>query len=178
MKTSSIKILIAAAAAVAVTLTGCVSQLDADGRLKHKEFQVEISGLDWLDIAYHPAGDDTALTRYPVRISVAGTGAVECKTGRSPQIWKTFSTKSDDPYWNEIFTARENLDNEDIRAVFQRFINEGVIPDKPPRDTPKMPHITVVGKISNNKVRLITDNIHLVSLVEEILENFPVLLAR
>ncbi|MCL1910172.1 MAG: hypothetical protein FWG05_04470 [Kiritimatiellaeota bacterium] len=178
MKTSSLINIFAAALTAALFGAGCASPLDADGRLKHKEFQVEESGLDWLDIAYHPAEDDTALTRYPVRISVAGTGAVECKTGRSPQIWKTFSTKSNDPYWNEIFSAREHLAPDEVRDVFQRFIDEGALPDKPPRDIPKFPHVTIVGNISNNKIRLITDNTHLVSLVEEILENFPTLLSR
>ena len=175
---TSLNTFAALATAIALCLagSGCIAT-GKDGRFRHEQFPVGISDLDWLTILYEPAGGADALTRHHVRISVAGTGEVECRTGRSPRVTNSFSLQTDHPHWNEIISDRTYLPKNEIAAVFQRFVDEGVIAHFPPKSPPATrPAVFIKGNISAYKISLLTDNPHLVSLVEEILANFPPIL--
>jgi len=167
----------AAAAAFCFAAAGCVSSVGRDGRLKHENFRVSVSGLDWLVVDYHPSTNATrALTRFPVRVEIRGTGEIVCETGRSPRIWNAFSSETDNPYWNEIVSDRTHLGTGDIYNVLQRFVDEGVVATRPPRKPPsQLPAVIVRGNISGKKIALLTDNRHIVGLVEEIIANFPLI---
>ena len=66
-------------------LGGCASPVQQDGRLRHRQFEVNISALDWLEIGYFPRPDDPRIPS-PCRLSFFGTGEIQFKTGRSPQV--------------------------------------------------------------------------------------------
>ena len=101
-------------------------------------------------------------------------------TGRSPRVLKSSSIDVGHPHWNELISAREHLGESDIRDVFQRFVDEGALALNPPVKSPKRtPFIVITGNISNKKIRPFpTDNTHLVSLVEEVIANFPAIMRK
>jgi len=171
------KIVFAVAAAFCYCAGGCVSPVGKDGRLRHENFVVVVSNLDWLEIEYLPSADPVAaLTRFPVRVSVAGTGEVSCETGRSPRIWNSRSLDVENPYWNEIISDSVHLDKTEIFNVLQRFVDEGAVVTRQPKKPPsQLPAVIVRGNISGKKIRLYTDNIHIVGLVGEIIGNFPLI---
>lgn len=169
------KIALGRAVALLVSLSlaagsaGCVSTVDREGRLRAPRHEVDLSALDWLDIAYHPAQMEGGAAQ-PVRLTVSGVGEIECKYGRSPQIWSSFSSATDDPYWNEIFVSRVHLPRETMQSLLQRFINEGILSTHSDRAAPEGAYIRATGKISNKKVRIQTSNVHLAGLVEDLLK--------
>jgi hypothetical protein len=159
---------------VLLAASGCVSSTDEQGRLRHKQFEVEPSGLDWIEIAYYPAQNDP-LVKFPCRLSLFGAGEVEFKTGRSPRLWSSFSDKVNDPYWNDLYSDRMHLPKEEMQSVFQAFVDEGIAPrDEFTRKTEavKRPYVNISAQIGREKIRLATDNKYLVDLVEEAMENF------
>jgi hypothetical protein len=148
---------------------GCVSPVDKDGRLRAPRHTVDLSALDWLDIAYQPAQTNGFVSQ-PIRLTISGVGELECKYGRSPQIWNAFSSATDDPYWNEIFVSSVHLPRDTMQSLLQRFVNEGVLSTHSDREAPEGAHIRVTGKISNKKIRLQTSNARLAGLVEDLLK--------
>ncbi len=166
---------LSALAALSTILTsGCLSPLDSSGRLTHKEVTVELSSLDWIEIAYFPASEDP-LVKGPCRLSLFGVGEVMFKTGRSPQLWDSFSDKVSDPYWNELFSDRMHLARDEMQTVFQAFVDEGLIPKysftRKVEDL-KPPYVNISAQVGRDKIRMATDNPHLVQLVEDSLYNF------
>ncbi len=167
-----------ATVAITVLLTffgsGCLSPLDKTGRLHHKTVEVELSSLDWIEVAYFPIAENPTI-KGPCRLSLLGVGEVVVKTGRSPQLWDSFSTKVTDPYWNELFTDRMHLPTDEMQRVFQAFVDEGLIPTGTfTRRTEKLkpPYVNISAQVGMEKIRMATDNPFLVGLVEESLENF------
>lgn len=159
---------------VLLAASGCVSPTDEQGRLRHKQFEVEPSGLDWIEIAYYPAKNDPKV-KFPCRLSIFGAGEVEFKTGRSPRLWSSFSDKVDDPYWNDLYSDRMHLPKDEMLSVFQAFVDEGIVPkDLFTRKTEavKPPYVNISAQIGREEVRMATDNKFLVGLVEEAIENF------
>ena len=150
------------------------SPVDGDGRIIHKQFEVEVSGLDWIEIVYFPASDDSEI-RNICRLSIYGTGEILFRTGRSPRLADAFSDAVNDPYWNDYYSDRIHLDHEEIQEVYQFFVDEGIVPKNQMRVNKQpytKPYITVAAQIGNEKVRLLTGNKHLVQLTEEAMENF------
>lgn len=168
---------------VSTLTSGCLSPVQRDGRLKHQQFKVQASSLDWLEIGYfpHPKSPDILA---PCRLSLFGTGEIQFKTGRSPQVWSAFSHEVQHPFWNEVFSDRLHLPSHEIQAVFQEFVDEGVVPPrtalahKTTRQKVTPPYIQVAGTIGRHKIRLATDNAFLVELVEAALANFESTILR
>ena len=159
---------------LALFMSGCLSPLDKTGRLRHKAVEVELSSLDWIEVAYFPVAENPVI-KGPCRLSLFGVGEVIVKTGRSPQLWDSFSTKVTDPYWNELFTDRMHLPPDEMQTVFQAFVDEGLIPARTfTRRTKnlKPPYVNISAQVGMEKIRTATDNPFLVGLVEESLENF------
>ncbi len=153
---------------------GCLSPLDKTGRLHHKTVEVELSSLDWIEVAYFPIEENPTI-KGPCRLSLLGVGEVIVKTGRSPQLWDSFSTKVGDPYWNELFTDRMHLPQDEMQTVFQAFVDEGLIPARlftRRTENLKPPYVNISAQVGMEKIRIATDNPYLVQLVEESLENF------
>ncbi len=165
---------------VAAAGSGCLSPVDDAGRLRHRRIEVSLSGLDWMEISYYPADDNPRIPE-ACRLSLFGAGEVIFKTGRSPQIWDSFSEDVAHPDWNEVYTDRMHLSREEMREVFQAFVDEGLVPSSWPirRAEPiDKPYVRIVAQIGMEKVRRITDNRNLVDLVEAALENFSPTLER
>ena len=174
MKTTAA--IFALALSTALIFSGCASKppVDGDGRIIHKQFEVEVSGLDWIEIVYFPASDDPEI-RNICRLSIYGTGEIQFRTGRSPRLADAFSDAVNDPYWNDYYSDRIHLDREGIQQVYQFFVDEGIVPKNQTRVNKQpytKPYITVAAQIGNEKVRLLTGNKHLVQLTEEAMENF------
>ena len=153
--------------------SGCAS-VDSEGRLRHKQFEVKGSGLDWLEIAYQPAPGDDRFP-YPVRLSLVGSGKVEMKSGPSPQVEDSFSVDYGNPHWHDIVRETLTFPPEEMKEVFQTFVDEGLVatPSPPRRENLRRPFVEYAGTINTEKFRYLTDNRRLVSLVEAALsENF------
>ena len=160
-------------AAGALAAAGC-SSVDADGRLRHKQFEVRGSGLDWLEIAYEPADGDP---RFPhsVRLSLVGSGKVEMKCGPSPQVTDPFSQDHGNPHWNDLVKETVVFTPDEMREAFQTFVDEGLVATSPAPDPSRLerPFVEYAGTVNTEKFRYRTDNARIVSLVEIVLgENF------
>lgn len=159
---------------VAISITGCFSPEDATGRLRHRSMQVELSGLDWIEAFYYPTDNDP-LIKDPCRLSIFGSGEMIFKTGRSPQIWDSFSTQVDDPNWNDIYSDRLHLSQEEMESIFQEFVDKGLVPQNVYTRSAgeiKKPNVRFIAQIGREKVRRVTDNVYLVKLVEAVMEEF------
>ena len=165
-------------ALLVLLFSGCASPVQEDGRLRHKQFAVELSSLDWIEIAYFPRRSDP-LVKDPCRLSLFGSGEVEFQTGRSPQLWSSFSDKVDDPYWNDLFKDRMHLSHDEMQSVYQAFVDEGIVPRGSftiKEENVKPPYIKVSAQIGREKVRMATDNPRLIQIVVDAMQNFtPVL---
>lgn len=160
--------------AAAFAAAGCTSAVDADGRLRHKQFEVRGSGLDWLEIAYEPAEGDARFP-YPVRLSLVGSGKVEMKCGPSPQVSDPFSQDYENPRWNDLVKETAAFTPAEMRDAFQTFVDEGLVATAGAPDPKRLkrPFIEYAGTVNTEKFRYRTDNGRLVSLVEIVLgENF------
>lgn len=160
-------------AAALLAAAGC-SSVDAEGRLRHKQFEVRGSGLDWLEVAYEPAEGDMRFP-YPVRLSLVGSGKVEMKCGPSPQVTDSFSLDYANPHWNDLVKETLAFTPDEMRDAFQTFVDEGLVATArtPDRTRLKRPFVEYAGTINTEKFRYRTDNARLVSLVEIVLgENF------
>lgn len=167
-------------ASIAFATTGCFSPVDDTGRLRHRSMDVELSGLDWIEVSYYPSDTDP-LVKDPCRLSIFGSGEVVFKIGRSPQIWDSFSDQIADPNWNDIFSDRMHLSQEEMESVFQAFVDEGLVPQrvytKRAKEVEK-PYVKFAAQVGREKVRRVTDNKYLVELVQEALENFAPVIAQ
>lgn len=167
------------AAALLLCAAGC-AETDANGILRHEQFEVRGSGLDWLDVTYIPAPGDPRFPR-PVRLSLSGSGAVSVKSGYSPLVVDDFASDSSDPHWADIVSDRTALPPDEMRKAFQTFVDNGIvaIPDPRPEAEQSLPRIRYAGAIGMEKFRYATDNAALVELVERALEhNFGPVLRR
>ena len=152
---------------------GCAS-VDAEGRLRHKQFEVRGSGLDWLEVAYEPAPGDARFP-YPVRLSFVGSGKLEMKSGPSPQVEDPFSQDYRNPRWNDFVKETVTFTPAEMKEAFQTLVDEGLVatPSPPRLDRMKRPFIQYAGTINTEKFRYHTDNPRLVGWIETALvENF------
>lgn len=152
---------------------GCAS-VDAEGRLRHKQFDVKGSGLDWLEVAYEPALGDARFP-WPVRLSFVGSGRLEMKSGPSPQVEDSMSQDYRNPRWNDLVKETSYFTPDQMKAAFQTLVDEGLVatPSAPDLDRLKAPFIRYAGAINTEKFRYQTDNERLVGLIEAaLLENF------
>ena len=157
----------------ALAAAGCAS-VDADGRLRHKQFEVRGSGLDWIEIAYEPAEGDARFP-HPVRLSLVGSGKVEMKCGPSPQVSDPFSQDFRNPHWNDLVKDSVAFTPDEMREAFQTFVDEGLVATARAPDPKRLkrPFIEYAGTVNTEKFRYRTDNGRLVTLVELALtENF------
>ena len=175
----------AAAAALALALVaaplalgGCNAMrgLDSQGRPLAKRFKVDVSNLDWVIIIYYPHRRNPSFTR-PVYLSLAGTGEIEFKCGRSPLVWNSFSDQTDDPYWNELFTDRKNIPMKRMEKIYQALVDEGLFPRYDIRamnadDLNKRPLVRIRAKIGMERTLRVMDDPAVIAIIEEILENF------
>lgn len=153
--------------------SGCAS-VDAEGRLRHKQFEVRGSGLDWLEVAYEPAPGDARFP-YPVRLSFVGSGKLEMKSGPSPQVEDPFSQDYRNPRWNDLVQETVTFTPAEMKEAFQTLVDEGLVatPSPPRLDRVKRPFIQYAGTINTEKFRYLTDNPRLVGWIETALvENF------
>ncbi len=149
---------------------GCAS-VDSEGRLRHRQFDVKGSGLDWLEVAYEPAPGDPRFP-YPVRLSFSGSGRLEMKTGPSPRIADPFSQDYRNPHWNDVVEESAMFEPDEMRAAFQQLVDEGLVATPSPPDVPelKRPFVQYAGTLNFEKFRYHTDNARLVRLFEAALE--------
>ena len=150
--------------------SGCaVPQNVREGDLKGRVFTVEESSLDWLEIAYTPRRGDPDF-EMPCRLSLFGSGEMVFRTGRSPQVWDDFSTKTGDPDWNDIRIDRRHIGGEAMTELLQSFVDAGVVPSPYVRmtagDAPKPPMAKIRGKIAGKAIARMVDNRKVVKLVE------------
>lgn len=99
-----------------------------------KYIEVNEFGVNRVEILYQE-GEGSR----PIRLKIAGTGAVEIETGTSPLVEDPFSIKYTDGKWNDTRKYRQSIAPEDARMIFQTLVNLGLCldPSDPPDDWPK-----------------------------------------
>lgn len=169
-----------ACAAVAVLVcSGCLSPVMPDGRLRHKQFEVRGSGLDWMTFVYAPAPGSRRIPHL-CRLELYGSGMARLRSGPSPQVRDDFATDASDPRWNDLVDETLATTPDEMRGVMQVFVDEGVVAEDPRRvSASRLPSVTCAGTVNTEKFRLVTDNAALVGTVEDFIEtNFGPALRR
>lgn len=164
----------AAVAVAAAACSGCLSPVDSSGRLKHKDYTYEPSGLDYVEFIYAPAKNDARFPA-PVRIYMSAGGTITVKHGKSPLVLDEMSTAYDDPDWNNIREERIAVSREEFAEIVQAFINEGLVPNDwrgRARDPQLPPVVRYAGKLHFEKFSEITDNKYMVGTVEDFLFSY------
>lgn len=169
----------AAAFAAALFCSGCLSPVMPDGRLKHKQFEVRGSGLDWIAFVYTPAPESRAIP-HVCRLELYGSGMAQLKTGPSPQVRDDFATDHSDPRWNDLESDSIAMTPDQMREVMQVFVDEGIVAEYPQSvSAERLPAVVCTGKVNTEKFFLSTDNAPLVETVEDFIEtNFPAAIRR
>lgn len=162
--------------ALAFSASGCLSPVDSNGRIHHKQFDVSISSLDWINIGYFPEETDLEIF-LPCRMSISGAGYIEFFIGRSPRVWNAFSDDVNNPYWNHIVSGQRSVDTATIQNIFQTYVDEGIFPrnwiiDKKLSSNIKAPYIKAHASVGFFTSGIVTDNKNLVDVTKEILLNF------
>ena len=173
---SSLAAVIAAAAAIAAA--GCAAYGPTE-KLPHKQYDVVESGLDNATFLYRPSPRDRRF-RWPCRLEIYGTGTAILKTGPSPQVVDSFSQDVTDRSWNSFVEERRQFTPREMRAVFQVFVDEGIVPSRSVREEgPALPLLQCSGTIGRNKFVRITRNRLLSDAFEDFVEtNFSPALRR
>ncbi len=150
---------------------GCASW---SGRPETLRFEVSISNLDWVEIAYLPAPGDP-LFQQPCRLSLMGSGEIEFRTGRSPRLWDSFSDAVEDPDWNDLYEDRRHVGQDRMQELYQQFVDAGLFP----RYTRHLialdgsgPGIRINAQIGRERVLRLTDDPRIVRVVERMLRLF------
>lgn len=162
--------------ALPLLTTACATPQNVrEGTLSGRHFPVAGSSLDWLEISYTPAPNDPDF-QMPCRLSLLGSGEMVFRTGRSPQVWDDFSTKIDDPHWNDLRVDRAHIGQDAMTELLQQFVDAGIVPNPygrmTPGDAPKPPVVSIRGKISGKPIARRVDNRRVVRLVERQLFRF------
>ena len=155
-------------------LQGCASPIAKDGRIKHEQYEIEVSGLDWIEIAYYPSEANTEIP-HTCFLSIYGSGEIVFRTGKSPRLTNSFSSDTEHPDWNHYFSDRMHMSTKEIQEIYKYFIDEGIVAKNPVAVSKQVsgnPSIRVAANIGRRKINMFTDNKYLVELTEEALENF------
>ena len=162
-----------------VLLSGCASSPTLpDGRLRHKDFAVKGSALDFVEFLYLPAPGSRRIP-HPCRLELHGTGLARLRTGPSPQVRDDFAADPSDPHWNDLVQEQMAITPDQMRGVLQVFVDEGLVPDPPPRDAAEPPLVRYNGKVNMEQFFVSTSNRRLVETLEDFLEtNFAPALRR
>ena len=157
-----------------IFIGGCATT-NSEGYSIGKEFTVNISHLDQLLVIYTPRPGDPVFTM-PCRIEFWGSGEIEFRTGRSPQVWDSFSTDTQNPAWNEVYADRRHIGQEGMQELYQAFVDAGLFPKymNSAAQTVKGGGATirVAASIGREKVKRQTDDPRLMRLVERQLRKF------
>lgn len=167
------------AIALSLALAGCVSPVGSDGRIKHKQFEVRGSGLDWMEFVLTPVpGDD--MIPFVCRLELYGSGMARLRTGPSPQVLDDFASDHADGRWNDLVVEQLAITPEQMRGVMQVFVDEGVVAEYPHKlSVSRLPSVTCAGTVNTEKFRISTDNKALVETVADFIEtNFGQALRR
>lgn len=151
-------------------LAGCGTPASVrEGKLGGEHFTVAGSSLDWLEISYTPLPGDPDFPM-PFRLSFFGSGEMVCRSGRSPLVWDDFSTRVDDPNWNDFRIDRIHIGETEMTALMQSMVDAGVVPPAWSRmsagEMPRPPMVRLRGKISGKAVARQTDNRTVVRIIE------------
>ena len=167
----------AIAAAAAIVAAGCVYA--PTEKLPHKQYDVVQSGLDNATFLYRPAPRDQRF-RWPCRLEIYGTGAAVLRTGPSPQVVDDFAQNVTDRSWSSFVEERKQFTPEQMRGVFQVFVDEGLVPSRNVREEgPELPFLRCAGTIGPNKFVRNTRNRLILDAFEDFVEtNFSDALRR
>ncbi|MBQ7191199.1 MAG: hypothetical protein IJR99_17485 [Kiritimatiellae bacterium] len=86
-------------------------------------FEVEDSGLNWLDIHYFNYRKQP-ITR--VKISMDGNGFVDIRAGKSALVANSFAVNTKDENWGDIQHTRVQLEREQVMQIFQALVDQGL----------------------------------------------------
>ena len=169
--------LAAIAAAAAIAASGCAYA--PTERLPHKQYEVVESGLDNATFLYLPAENDRRF-RWPCRLELYGTGSAVLRTGPSPQVVDSFAQDVTHRSWNALVEERKEFTPAQMSAVFQVFVDEGLVPSRGVREEgPERPFLKCAGTIGPNKFVRQTRNRLILDVFEDFVEtNFSDALRR
>lgn len=142
------------------------------GRSRPLQFTITSAGLDVLEILYLP-GPQHPVFPAPIRLTLFGSGSATIREGFSPRVMDSFSTDIAHPAWNDYRENQFHTDMQTMTAIFQRFIDKGLIypirrQPRPPQPQ-AFPMVRVVGKIDGNPVHRLVFEPELVALIESLI---------
>ena len=159
--------------------SGCAffTGVDSDGYPVPKKFTVEISNLDWIVVDYYPRKGDPVFSM-PCRLEFHGSGEIEFRTGRSPQVASSFSTKVDSPHWNEVFTDRRHIGQDAMERFYQSMVDAGLFPKMQNKAATRLQgeegdaHVRIKASIRYDKTTRMTDDPRILRALQPYLDYF------
>jgi hypothetical protein len=111
-------------------------------------FEVEDSGLDWLEI-YNKEVPGKRL----VRVRIDGSGIVKIREGTSPLVGDEFAKDNTHEHWEDIRDYQITIPRDEALRIFQGLVNNGLfLEQKKKEDSPENDVIMAFGNIKNHTV--------------------------
>ena len=124
-------------------INGCV-----DPFYQNPYFQVEESGLNWLEI-YNKEVSSKKL----VRVRIDGGGVVNIREGTSPLVGDAFAKDIKNKRWEDIRNHQLTIPSDEANRIYQGLINNGLFTEqKKNDDSPENDIIMAFGNIDNHTV--------------------------
>ncbi len=136
-----------------VVLTGCIWH----SGVNETHFQVESSGLNWVDIRQY----ETTGMKRRIRLRIDGNGMVSLREGTSALVSNSFAANNKQENWEDIREKRVTLSEADTKLIFQSLVDTGLferyeeipfVDEKPAPSTNDTSFVYVSANINNKTV--------------------------
>jgi hypothetical protein len=140
-------------ACLIVVLTGCIWH----SGVNEPYFQVENSGLNWVDIRQY----ETVGMKRRIRLRIDGNGMVSLREGTSALVSNSFAANNKQPNWEDIREKRITISEDDAKMIFQSLVDAGLfeqyeqlpfVDEKPKPPTNDTSFVYVAANINNKTV--------------------------
>jgi hypothetical protein len=140
-------------ACVIVVLTGCIWH----SGVNEPYFQVESSGLNWVDIRQY----ETTGMKRRIRLRIDGNGMVSLREGTSALVGNAFAANNKQENWEDIREKRVTLTEDDTKLLMQSLVDAGLfekyeglpfVDEKPVPSTNDTSFVYVSANINNKTV--------------------------
>lgn len=146
---------------------GCAMFGDDDTKLIH----VQESQMNWLDVIYTSGAGQPA-----TRLSLMGSGHLRIQQGTSPLVIDDFSREVKNKHWNDVHADQFNVTPEEVRNLFQAFVDRGVM-RKPCQDFTGAaergaPFARIVGTLDNTAIARDVVEPELLCVIQDLIKTF------
>ena len=157
--------------------SGCASISNTWTKLHQKRFKVDLSPLDYVQFSRRIGVQGGQPLE--VHLELDGSGALECRIGRSIRVQNDFWQTPEGGDWRDLRCDRVVLTKEQTRDVYQRLVDAGVFDDiKPKKDIAKKDALVILAKMGFEKKAIVTDDPVFNKIFKELLHNFQGMLPQ